>query len=136
MISCRSFRRELTAIPEAARWLDAMAEEARVPEALLFGMQICLEELFSNIVRHGGPVDPARSEVRIAIEAGAGFTRLTFEDEGPAFDVAKAVLHPVASSIEDVRPGGLGIRLVRAFSRNLTYTRAGNCNRVTIDFSE
>ncbi len=132
--SPKSFQRELAALPEAAAWLDAVVEKAGVNEKVVFDMQVCLEELFSNIVRHGKPANTARSEITIEIETNGRDIRMTFEDEGTAFDVTQAPVPPPAQSLE--KAGGFGIGLIRNFSRHLAYERTGDCNRVTIDFSE
>jgi sigma-B regulation protein RsbU (phosphoserine phosphatase) len=133
-VARRIFRRELAALPEAAAWLDAVAAKAGLSEKVVFDMQVCLEELFSNIVRHGKAANPARSEITIGVEASGRDISMTFDDEGTAFDVTKVPIPPAAQSLETA--GGFGIGLIRSFSRNLTYERTGDRNRVIVDFSD
>ena len=40
-------------ISAAAQWVDTIAADQQLPEQLVFALQICLEELLTNIVRHG-----------------------------------------------------------------------------------
>ncbi len=133
-VSRSLFRREVAALPEAAAWLDAMAAKAGLSEKIVFDMQVCLEELFLNIVRHGKPAKAADSEITIGIEAAGHSVRMTVEDDGSAFDVTQAPVPPPAQSLE--RVGGFGIGLIRSCSRNLSYERTGDRNRVTLDFSD
>ena len=41
-------------ISAAAQWVDTVAVEQQFPEQLVFALQVCLEELLTNVVRHGG----------------------------------------------------------------------------------
>jgi serine/threonine-protein kinase RsbW len=130
----RSFGRSVREVIAAERWLDAVAMEAGLPERIQFAMQVCLEELFSNIVRHSDSHGLGGREVDIAIDVGEDRIRMTVEDEGPAFDISRAKAHPLRQSLEQIEPGGLGILLVRAFSNDLTYNRIEGRNRVTLSF--
>jgi serine/threonine-protein kinase RsbW len=60
---------------------------------------------------------------------------VTIEDDGRPFNPNDAP--PVVREIMESRRGGLGIHLVKKLSRELTYTRVENRNRVraTIDFA-
>ncbi len=132
----RNFSRDLAAIPEAGRWLQAVAEKAALPETTIFAMQICLEELFSNIVRHGALPGRSGSQVEIAIDTGGYCARMMIEEEGAPFDVAKAPAHPITRPLEETQPGGLGIPLIKSFSSSLTYRRIGDRNCVIVEFSQ
>ncbi len=60
-------------ISAAAQWVDTIAAEQQFPEQLVFALQVCLEELLTNVVRHGGakssgdlsevPVPPLNVEI-------------------------------------------------------------------------
>ncbi len=128
----RSFPRELAAISGAARWLDAAAAEAGVPEQAVFAMQVCLEELFSNIVRHGSS---AANLVEVWVETAPDCVRMIVEDEGAAFDITEAPARKASASPADCEPGGLGIVLIKAFAKRLSYQRAGGRNRVIAEFA-
>lgn len=132
----RNFNRELAAISEAERWLKAVAEKAGLPESTVFAMQVCLEELLSNIVRHGAPPGLSGSQVEIAIDTGGYRARMMIEEQGAAFDVTEAPAVPITRPLEEVQPGGLGIPLIKSFSSNLTYRRIGDRNCVTMEFSK
>ncbi len=131
----QSFSRTLEGAIAAERWLCATAEEAQLPEPVPFSMQVCLEELFANIVRHGSADSSVSPEVSIAIEAGAGFIRMTIEDDGAEFDVTRDKVCPITRSLQEVEPGGLGLLLIRTFSSKVSYQRNEGRNRVKIEFS-
>ncbi len=131
----RSFGRTLAEIMAAERWLDGIVVVSGLSEATVFAMRLCLEEIFSNIVRHGvtAGIDPPGVEITVEIKPGRAL--MTIEEEGEAFDMTMAPAQPIGKNLEDIQPGGLGILLVRSFSSRLSYNRIGNRNRVTAEFS-
>jgi serine/threonine-protein kinase RsbW len=129
-------------ISAAAQWVDTIAVEQQFPEQLVFALQVCLEELLTNVVRHGGakssgdlsevPVPPLN--VEITISTGAQRVSMTVEDNGKPFDVVNAPAHRIDQPLDEVQPGGLGIQLIRNFASSITYEQAGLGNRVIVEF--
>ena len=129
-------------ISAAAEWVDTIAAEQQFPEQLVFALQICLEELLTNIVRHGGPdsggdlseVPIPPLNVEINISASAQCVRMTVEDDGKPFDVVNAPAHRIDQPLGEVQPGGLGIQLIKNFASAIAYDQAGLGNRVVVEF--
>src|SRR3974377_536486 len=99
----------------------------------------------SNIVRHGGvhasstsylpQTDPINSLlISITVNALADRIILIVEDNGRPFNVAQASAKLIDRPLEEVRPGGLGIHLIKSFTNNLEYRRTEKGNRVIIEF--
>jgi anti-sigma regulatory factor (Ser/Thr protein kinase) len=59
---------------------------------------------------------------------------MTVEDNGRAFDVARAPARVIDQPLDQVEPGGLGILLIKSFASSLEYSRTDAGNRVTVDF--
>jgi len=129
-------------ISAAAQWVDTIAAEQQFPEQLVFGLQICLEELLTNIVRHGGAkssgdlsgvvVPPVNVEITIRTSAqGVG---MIIEDDGKPFDVVNAPAHRIDQPLDELQPGGLGIQLIKNFASTIAYEQAGLGNRVIAEF--
>ncbi len=139
-----SFPGTVKGIIDALRWIETLATAQRFPEDLSFGIQVCVEELFANLVRHGGGLwtdDPAgadeiQSPVNMSINVSVAKDAVTvvLEDNGAPFDVAAAPPKPVDRPLEAARPGGLGIQLIKNLSSELTYDRVGGLNRTTLKF--
>ena len=129
-------------ISAAAQWVDTIAVEQQFPEQLVFALQVCLEELLTNVVRHGGakssgdlsevPIPPLN--VEISISTGAQRVSMAVEDNGKPFDVVNAPAHGIDQPLDEVQPGGLGIQLIRNFASSIAYERAGLGNRVIVEF--
>jgi len=95
-------------------------------------LQIALEELVSNIIRHGFHDDERhRVLVRIA-RCADGALRIDVEDDGAPFDPLAAPHPPACESLEEREPGGLGIHLVRHLMDEISYRRAGAHNLLSM----
>jgi serine/threonine-protein kinase RsbW len=143
----RVFSGSISEISAAASWVESIAAELGLPGPQLFAMQVCLEELMSNIVRHGAARPPSDQPwspkapdkpLSIAITVTALDDRLimTIEDDGRPFDVAHAQPKAIAQPLDTVKLGGLGIHLVKNFASDLSYSRTENGNRVIVEFSD
>src|SRR5215467_903321 len=97
----RVFGGSLREISAASSWLESIATDLALPGPQVFAIQVCLEELMSNIVRHGGtpprsdlpwPAKAPERPLSISITVTARDDRLvmTIEDDGRPFDVAHA----------------------------------------------
>ena len=139
MSPCKSWRTSFAAtweeIAGAAQWLNEVMAGQGLPDKTVYAAQLCLEELLSNIFRHGGGLSapqspPLRVTVAVTID-GAGL-RMTVEDNGKPFDVTAAPAHGIEKPLADIDPGGLGIHLIRGFAASVAHERAGLGNRVTV----
>jgi phosphoserine phosphatase len=97
-----AFTAEIVASPELRRTVD-----------------LALEELFTNIVRHGRP---SASTVAIDIRRMDEAVRVTLTDpDADDFDPRAAPAPDVGAPLERREPGGLGLHLVRRLVDTLEY---------------
>src|SRR5689334_17186847 len=94
-----------------------------------FDLNLALEELFMNVVRHGG-CDQSPAAVRVRLELADGAVDVEFADRGAPFDPANAPEPDLDAPLDQRLPGGLGIHLVRQVMRDLRYDRTGDWNRL------
>jgi anti-sigma regulatory factor (Ser/Thr protein kinase) len=106
---------------EAERFCSGLALGSEVQ----FDLNLVLEELFINAVRHGG-CEGMEKSVQIRMEADGKDVRVEFRDRGKAFDPN------TAPPPDPSRIGGLGIHLVRELTRDFQYERSGDWNRMTM----
>ena len=121
---------ELHATPEEVmRAVEALQQFARasgVPEKMIFGLALALEECASNIVNHAYHGDARRTFQVTAEHHGDRFT-IELRDRGPAFDPLQAAA-PDLDADDDRDAGGLGIHLVRHYIEDLHYERVADEN--------
>ncbi len=123
----KTFRGTTSAVIETEKWLDEIGREQKLPPEVAFALQTCAEELLTNIVKHGGRSLP---DIDLTLKVHRDRVVLVVEDDGQPFDVAAAPAHVIDGPLAEVEPGGLGIQLIRSFTDDLSYERAGRGNRV------
>lgn len=111
--------------------LDELARAHQLDAGDVADMQISLDEVLSNILKHGfADGRPHRVDVTLSIEPG----RLTAEvvDDCAPFDPLAAPAPDLQASLKDRRIGGVGVHFVRHLMSEVAYTRAGERNRLVL----
>jgi serine/threonine-protein kinase RsbW len=96
-----------------------------------FDLNLAMEELFTNAVRHGG-CEGAKDVVRVRLEPLGEGVRAEFCDRGREFDPTGAPEPDVTAPLSERPVGGLGLHLVRRIMRDIEYRRADGWNRLTM----
>lgn len=96
-----------------------------------FDLNLVLEELFTNTVRHGGGREQPDA-ARIRMRATSEGVEVEYRDRGVAFNPLEAPAADVTSPLIERQPGGLGIHLVRQIMSDVRYRRAGDENELTM----
>ena len=97
-----------------------------------FELNLVLEELFTNAVRHGGCEGMKNAVAVLLRPLDDGGLAVEFRDRGRPFDPTSAAQPDIAAPLAERVPGGLGIHLVRQIMRDLEYRRAGEWNRLSM----
>jgi anti-sigma regulatory factor (Ser/Thr protein kinase) len=123
-------------------WVESLAAEHGLPSELGFAVNLCLEEALSNVIRHGYRGEPDHAiAIHCSIRrpaAGAGELAFAIEDQAPHFnplEAEQAAEAPIPLTLDDVTPGGQGIRLLRKFAGSLAYEPLPDGNRLILGFS-
>jgi len=83
-------------------------------------LEVLFEELVTNTIRHGFSTNSDQS-IHVQVERGAGAIKLTFEDDGIAFNPTLANVPMSLASADPSRLGGMGIPLIVKLSSSLRY---------------
>jgi serine/threonine-protein kinase RsbW len=110
--------------------LEAFCEEAGLAPALANRLMLVCEELAANIAEHGAPAG-ARTIALALRQEGIGL-RVTVEDDGPDFDPLTVAAPLLDVPLEDRAVGGLGLHLVRTLASDVSHTRVGGRNRLSL----
>jgi anti-sigma regulatory factor (Ser/Thr protein kinase) len=131
-------RGTLRDLEQIGTWVDDFSQRWSLPGSTAFAIQLCCEEVFSNIVRHGlkelAFADINEEGVKLYLDHGDRAVILRIDDQAEAFDplAVDSPLHP--QSVADASVGGLGIHLVRKFAQDVRYERRGQTNSLTMRF--
>lgn len=101
-----------------------------VPDRVRHDVYVALEEIVSNVVRHGTRGRTPKISVKLAITRGAFHVDIV--DDGPPFDPFAAAPPDISVPLLERPIGGLGILFVDRLTDGHTYNRRGNRNRVTL----
>jgi anti-sigma regulatory factor (Ser/Thr protein kinase) len=103
------------------------------PEAL-YHTQLAVEEMGTNIIKYGYD-DPLEHRITLRVECLAGCFRLRILDDGHPFDVRQVPEADPAQDLDERKPGGWGISLVRRLARRIDYERRDGLNVLTIEIA-
>lgn len=122
---------ELASLDPLRREVTALLQRCGEGAAGVYRMELVLEELLTNIWRHGlRPGDDPM--VRVALRVDDDAFTLKLADAGRPFDPTRAEPPPPPTSLDDARIGGLGLMLVRQTCRTMHYERLGGRNHLTV----
>ena len=115
----REFPRRIESLDEIFAFLEAFANEHDFDARTVFCINLVVEELFTNMVRHNlGGADTVT--LGLDYDDEQVFLELIDIDVEP-FDETGVAAVAVEAGIEARRPGGLGVHLVRSMVDDLEY---------------
>jgi serine/threonine-protein kinase RsbW len=125
----RDFPGTMEAAADAETWLSSQSTALGLPSDARFAINLCVEELIINAVKHG-----RANQATISIWNDEDGLRLEFVDDGAPFDPTSAPVKHISGPNEDYEIGGFGTGLIQKFSRRISYRRAEGRNRLMLEF--
>jgi anti-sigma regulatory factor (Ser/Thr protein kinase) len=110
-------------------WLDDFCERHQIPEEAHYHLNIAVEELVLNAIKHGR-CSPAQGAIGIGLSLSGPELDITITDTGIPFNPLNAPPPDLTSSLADRPIGGLGVHLVRSLMNSIEYKREGGENRL------
>ena len=120
-------------------WLEAVAKNLNLSESNSFAIQLCCEEAFMNIVMHSyGPhcteIKDEDQIVLLTIDQEGRDITLTIRDNGIPFNPLEVSGPTHPNTLSEAKIGGLGISLMKKFSKNIQYVSKDMGNLLTFQF--
>ena len=119
---------------EISRLVDRLAAfgaEAGLPPDVTFRLTLSLDEIVSNVIRHGFD-DDRKHQIVVTLAVADGHVTATVVDDGSAFDPREAPLPNLDAPLEERQAGGLGMHLVRSTMDEVDYRREDGRNVLTV----
>jgi anti-sigma regulatory factor (Ser/Thr protein kinase) len=116
----------------ARRFLEAFCADAGVARQACLKLNLVMEELFLNTVKHGhrGGSD---APVWITLVAGNGAVRMTYEDRAAPFNPFGSATRELLEALSEIRrEGGLGVLLAHGLAAETDYAYLFGRNRIRI----
>ncbi len=122
---------DLSELETLCQHLNKFGHVTGLSEACITDINICLDELFTNIVSYGF-TDDLEHIIKFTINVDNNVLTLTIEDEGIAFNPLEKKDPEIPADLIDVRIGGLGIHIVRKLMDDMSYERKRGKNKLTM----
>jgi serine phosphatase RsbU (regulator of sigma subunit)/anti-sigma regulatory factor (Ser/Thr protein kinase) len=120
-------------VSAGGEWLRTMGAEYNFSQEDLYRMEVCFEELISNVVNYSDPVH-AEQLVHVDLVVETQRATLTLSDPAAPYNPFSRSSPPKVNSIGEMQVGGQGVHLVRSFSDAHSYERRDKENRVELVF--
>jgi len=116
----------LLGVRQAMQAFERFGRMHGLPAGAEWRVLLALDEILSNIVRHGAAAGNPGIDVTFAL--GDGSVQVEVMDSAEPFNPLLAPPPDTHSPLDDRRPGGLGIALVRQLMDETRYERRGSRN--------
>ena len=120
----------LPGVRQAIQAFDRFGRAHGLSGGAAWRFPLALDEILSNIVRHGRAGRPASIDLTFSVDTD--YVVVEIVDQAEAFNPLLAPPPDTSSALEDRKPGGLGIALVRELMDDTAYERRDERNYFTI----
>lgn len=111
--------------------VNELAREDNFSGQVLFSLNVCLEEMLSNIIKYGYD-DKNPHDIEVRLETANESITLTIIDDGHAFNPLEADAPDMQSDLQHRQLGGIGIFLACKMADKITYERKNHKNFLKI----
>ncbi|HEY2954125.1 MAG TPA: ATP-binding protein [Candidatus Eisenbacteria bacterium] len=126
----RRFRRELRSLEAIHEFVTEFLAAHGLPDSHSFDVDLILEELFTNMVRHSRE---GSHDIAIALERDGRDVTIRLRDfDVQAYDVTDAPAFDIRQPLSQRRPGGMGLHLVRQIADTIRYQYADRISTITV----
>ena len=124
-------KNELSELNALNRHLNTWGGAIGLADNSIARINICLDELFTNIVLYGFD-DDGEHIVKFALQGDSNFVVINIEDDAKPFNPLEKVDPDFPENVEEAKIGGLGILIIRKIMDNVTYERSQGKNKLTM----
>jgi anti-sigma regulatory factor (Ser/Thr protein kinase) len=112
--------------------IDAFALENHISGEDCGEIQLALEEVLTNIIKHGYNCESGHP-ISLNIAVDGGELTIHLSDSAPPFNPLEATAPDLAGPLSEKQPGGLGIHLVKQVMTGcLSYERRAGQNHLIL----
>lgn len=116
-------------------FLEGFCAESRLARAACLRLNLVVEELFTNTVKHGYRGD-CDAPVWVLVSRSDNTVQLIYEDKAPPFNPYARLSEPVADMTVSMRKiGGLGVLLTKELAASRDYAYLFGRNRIRLTLS-
>jgi serine/threonine-protein kinase RsbW len=121
----------LSEIERLSQFVDRVTSERSLTPDDNANLNLLLDEIVSNVIRHGGFDGAADHRILVSLAITGRTATIEVNDDGRAFNPLEAPPPNFEAPIEE-RIGGLGIHIVRSIAQAIDYRRSNGHNVLTV----
>lgn len=119
-------------IPEITESIESELEKIDCPMKMVIQINVAIDEIYSNIVKHGYSGNGGPATVKLIIEDEPKNIYIVFMDNGVKYNPLDKEDPDVTLSAEERNIGGLGIYMVKKTMDGMAYKYENGQNILTI----
>ena len=120
-------RNDLSELKTLHQHLNSWGEGIGLQEISISRINICLDELFTNIVSYGFE-DQSEHIIQFTLHVDNNLVIINIEDDGLPFNPLEKIDPDFPENVESAKIGGLGIHIIRKLMDNVSYERRQDKN--------
>jgi serine/threonine-protein kinase RsbW len=125
----KKFSRSFDELTEIVAFTEQVFESESLDASLRFIVDLCIEELFVNMVTYDTETD---EDILIEISAHPNGAEVSLTDYNvERFDPREAATVDIDAPLEDRTPGGLGLYLVLKMVNSIRYEYRNRTSKIT-----
>jgi len=126
----RSFARSMKSLDDVFAFVSDFFNSQGVSATTAFSIRFAIEELFTNLVKYN---KNGKSDISVGLSVQGKNLVVQIKDiEEHPFDPTKAPDPDIHAPLENRRPGGLGIFLVKKMIDKVEYHHSENMSTITL----
>ena len=124
---------DLSEIERMSEWIEQFGCRHELPAGVVFQLNLALEEIVTNVISYAFDDDEGHKvEVGLSVNVHGNELEAFVKDEGNPYDPTHAAPPDLEAPLEERRVGGLGVHLVREMMDEVSYSRVGNKNVLSL----
>ena len=130
-VSAETFSARASELRRIGTFLNDFCTRRQVDREHCLRLNLVVEELFTNSVRHGYRGD-SDAPVWVSVDADPAGVRVTYEDAAPPFNPYALFANVPDTTLSLRKLGGLGVVLTRELASNRDYAYLFGRNRIRL----
>jgi anti-sigma regulatory factor (Ser/Thr protein kinase) len=122
---------DLSELTTLSHQLQAFGRSTKLSEGSILKLNICLDELFTNIVSYGCK-DNLDSPIIFTLTLVGNELTVKIEDEGISFNPLTVKNPEMVDDINIIQIGGFGVYIVKEMMDDICYRRYRGKNQLTL----
>lgn len=128
------YKNNFSSLEKLASDIEAYSRKNHIPEAATYALNLCLDELLTNIISYGRKDNAQDSQIEMDLSSSNNQVIATMRDAGVPFNpLENCPTSPDTHSPIEERPiGGLGVYFLEQYMDKVEYKRENNQNVITL----